>query len=751
MRMTQKKKKCIKKNMLLDIDVSDVFVVKNSRKRAFIEYFNYSSVNFTQKNLGTILGFFIVRNETPLSENIVNFLASEVKKKYFSPIQKPIEEKFESTLRHINRALEEIANVGNVEWLGHIDGAVCAIDEKSIYFSVTGNAHILLLRDQTLMNISEGLASAGAAEYPLKTFVDISNGNLYEGDKIIITSQELLDLISFEELQKNAIRFGQENFIQFIQTVLTNECAIATTTIVDVTCKKQPQLTPFQEPKPIPTNLFDATAFNKKGDEPSLPPTKHLGDKLPQIQDKPKEYTDPRTGHIHIQDEGEEMPQKPSFVLLLQEKSADIYDALKTYTTKTTRSLTKKIPTASKKKEHKNNENYTENSSLSDTTPLPQKAKSTVYKVCTITFNGAKNISIRCVSIIKQRKKPKTDTSATAQQEYVTPSQPQPRKKKSSFLPNFHHMQKLWKNMSTKTRFLTIGIFALIVIIPLIFAMHSPNKQMEDITDTASQPQEESIPAPQPATPITNNTIAAPTQIIANTSTITAIMLNNTPIGITKNTIITLDNKEENDIPNDIGEIALAAPMDDLDLIFFITTKNKLYSFSPVTKKFTEQKNAPSFDYTKIVAINTYMTYLYTLGNDMIMRYTRQENGFDDGKKWLKEPIDLAGATTFAIDSDIYIARNGKVEKFTKGEKTSFAQDPTITNATSIYTTEKSKFMWILDKENATLFKTEKSNGKKIDEYVQEQFSTSTSLAVDEKNNQAFITTQSEILQFNLQ
>ena len=46
------------------------------------------------------------------------------------------------------------------------------------------------------MDISEGLASDEAKQHPLKTFVDISNGQLAAGDKIIITSPELLDLIS---------------------------------------------------------------------------------------------------------------------------------------------------------------------------------------------------------------------------------------------------------------------------------------------------------------------------------------------------------------------------------------------------------------------------------------------------------------------------------------------------------------------------------------------------------------------------
>lgn len=72
------------KNALLDVKVSDVFVVQNSKKRAFVEQFNHKGINFTQKKLGTLFGFFIVRDFSSSSANIVNFLTAEIKKEYFA-------------------------------------------------------------------------------------------------------------------------------------------------------------------------------------------------------------------------------------------------------------------------------------------------------------------------------------------------------------------------------------------------------------------------------------------------------------------------------------------------------------------------------------------------------------------------------------------------------------------------------------------------------------------------------------------
>jgi predicted glutamine amidotransferase len=103
-----------------------------------------------------------------------------------------------------------------------------------------------------------------------------------------------------------------------------------------------------------------------------------------------------------------------------------------------------------------------------------------------------------------------------------------------------------------------------------------------------------------------------------------------------------------------------------------------------------------------------------------------------------------------AIDEDIYTAKNGTITKFRKGEKVSFSQNSDIKNAFIIYTTEDTKFMWILDKENKKLFKTKKSTGEKLNEYTHEKFSNTQTLSVDEENNTATISTPDEILSFEL-
>jgi len=230
--------------------------------------------------------------------------------------------------------------------------------------------------------------------------------------------------------------------------------------------------------------------------------------------------------------------------------------------------------------------------------------------------------------------------------------------------------------MDTRTKLTATGILLFIIIIPLVFAKVSKKKQEDvvNINNINIQQPHVNEKLEKEANTLANsvqNNINDPTTLLTDSSITSTILINNKLIGVTKNNIILLDDGEKKklSLPTNSGDIALSTPMDDLDLIFILTTKNKLYSFSPTTKKFSEQKNTPSLDYSKIIELGTYMTYLYTLDEKTITRYARIENGFDNEKNWLRENITISKESTMAIDDDIYITQDGQITKLYKGKK----------------------------------------------------------------------------------
>lgn len=761
--MDQDNKNYTTEHTILHTDVSRVFVVRHSKKRPFIEAFEHTSINFTQKNLGTILGFFIVRDDTADSENIVNFLASEVKKRYFAPTDKSVEDKFESTLHHVNRVLEEIANIGNVAWLGTIEGAVCVIDNTAIHFSITGNAHILLLRDNILMDISDGLASPEATNYPLKTFVDISSGDIAPHDKIIITSQELLDLIPFEELQKNALRMGQRNFIQFIETALTNECTIASTTIIDVIEAEHTQPPPqIAQPKELPENFFGANTYEQEVSSPSKEMEGEIIIDIDELtrdeEDAPAEYTDPRTGHMYIQGTNEIIP-KPSLVETTQEKVNDAYDTTKTFTQKQWRNLLKKISGMSRRTNpeienifhditsNQSQEKFNNNANL--TQDIIEKIKWYFFRIWTISKVFFIKTSTQCINIITRKTKNLNtkDLSQKSQNHDIGSSQ-----KISYILPSIDHITHLWHSMNSTTRMSAIGIVVFMILIPLIFAFFTRNTPTDPVIPSEDVVMETQTNIEElPITTTTQNTIIDPITLYQSNEIVQIVLLRNIPFGIEKRSISMFDDAQEKfPLPNNVGTIVNASPMEDLNLIFFITSEDKLYSFSPIAKKYEEQKNFPQFDHTKINAISTYLTYLYILNNTMITRHTRIDNGFDDGKKWLDNSLDFTNADDMAINEDIYITQQNTITKLADGKKINYIQDSMIAMPHHLHTNEDMDFVWILDTTNTILFKTAKNDGSVVEKFLHNDLSTATSLAVDEKKNIAFVSTPEKTLQFSL-
>ncbi len=298
----------------LTIHKWDVFVAATPRHRTFIEQVNFAGKNFTQKHLGSVCGFFAIGDMTSANTHIVHFLTAEFKKEYFASPKRSINESFIEALHHTNRALAELAKNDIISWIGQLDSALCCYNEQNIYFTTTGQGHIFLLRDGNLLHLSDGLSPSEDEINPLKTFVDTAHGEIVAGDKIIVTSRELLDLIPLDELTRNAERFKAEEFAQFLTTALVNESVLASTQLLEVIekpgnteSKQKGDISEGQRQEntsdkiPLPKNAFSAKSYTKKECDKQeanypTPNTSTQSDKKKLKSD----YTDKRTGHIYI-------------------------------------------------------------------------------------------------------------------------------------------------------------------------------------------------------------------------------------------------------------------------------------------------------------------------------------------------------------------------------------------------------------------------------------------------------------------
>ncbi|MGB4943290.1 MAG: hypothetical protein WBO92_04260 [Candidatus Moraniibacteriota bacterium] len=286
----------------------EIVVGSGRAQEPYIIAFHYASDNVSGSPLGTLFGFFEVEIHDQDAAYIVNFLASVAKKEYFAnPRRNPVES-FEAALHKINVALAEIVKHGNVSWLGHLHGAVGSVSQNSLLFSVTGEGEIYLARAEAFHSISTGLADTESEPHPLKTFVEVSSGELYDADLIFALSPSIWSLFSPEDLRRSLNRLGPAGFEQFLRTALVNELPIAAVNLI--TCSAPVELQsemPPKETRPPAVNLsnvwsgkpFDE-ALRQKKSPPAPTPEPKAAD--PQRT----AYTDQKTGHIYVQASTEE-------------------------------------------------------------------------------------------------------------------------------------------------------------------------------------------------------------------------------------------------------------------------------------------------------------------------------------------------------------------------------------------------------------------------------------------------------------
>ncbi|OIP59828.1 MAG: hypothetical protein COZ29_02165 [Candidatus Moranbacteria bacterium CG_4_10_14_3_um_filter_45_9] len=315
--LDKKRQEKIKGLVELEKVITEILVANGRTVEPFIKVFNYSDENITKSPLGSLIGVFEIAEQSEDSAYIVNFLASVAKKEYFSNGRRGAIESFEAALHKINLALAELVRHGNIAWLGNFHGALGVLEKNNLHFSITGKSEILLLRGEKISEISAGLASPESNIHPIKTFVEISSGHLMLEDKIIFTSPELLDLLSIEDLKKNALRMDKDQFAQFLRTVLVNELNMGGSLIVDLK-ESTPLPEPRKETRKVTTvieNIFSKEAFDSQ-----IKPKENT-DQLPEKEEKysnPKEYVDSKTGHIFIQ--GETSGEAPEHLIFERAK-----------------------------------------------------------------------------------------------------------------------------------------------------------------------------------------------------------------------------------------------------------------------------------------------------------------------------------------------------------------------------------------------------------------------------------------------
>jgi len=193
----------------------------------------------------------------------------------------------------------------------------------------------------------------------------------------------------------------------------------------------------------------------------------------------------------------------------------------------------------------------------------------------------------------------------------------------------------------------------------------------------------------------------------------------------------------------------------DKDSIIFSSGDSGLAAFNTVSKSFSALNLDSKQTSLTIGDLLVYSDKLYILDNknSNILRYTKTASGFGKEESWLKTPLNLQSAVSFAADGSIYILlNNGLIDKFYRGEKQSFvlkSVSPLITKPTKIITWLDSKYIYILEPLNKRLIVFDK-NGGLIKQITSSAFTNLSDVTISEKEDTAWLLNDKTIFEINL-
>ena len=164
-----------------------------------------------------------------------------------------------------------------------------------------------------------------------------------------------------------------------------------------------------------------------------------------------------------------------------------------------------------------------------------------------------------------------------------------------------------------------------------------------------------------------------------------------------------------------------------------------------------------SMDITNVSDIIIYNKYLYALDNtnNQIYKYSPNSSTFNNKIPWLKDTtINIKNAHSLAIDGEIYVLTSANnIYKFSRGNRsdnqlTLETLDPPISNLKQIYTTEKTDYIYLLEKDRVIVYNKE---GKLVNQYKNTKLQEMEDWVIDEENSIIYVINGSEIGEFTLE
>ena len=174
-------------------------------KETFHDIFHYLPRDEKEKNMGELFAVIEFLDHPGAEDAITHLVFQTLRDVFYHSSKKDVFDRFEEALREVNSVIENEGSKREEGSLGRISACMAVLTGKIIHFAQSGKAVAYVLRDNKFSLISE--TEDGASS---DTFVNISSGELEEGDKFLFTTNNVLTSVNKTDIKEVLTSDGNE-------------------------------------------------------------------------------------------------------------------------------------------------------------------------------------------------------------------------------------------------------------------------------------------------------------------------------------------------------------------------------------------------------------------------------------------------------------------------------------------------------------------------------------------------------------
>jgi len=236
-----------------------------------------------EQRQGSLYFVIDIGSASPLAPDIAYNLIDIIKEEYYRDLSLDPSQSFENALKAANEEFSAIAKEGEKDWVGKTNVTIAAIAGDKLLAVQRGTNEIHLWRAGKMMHLSADMYTPGEMPRPEETLSNIIEGDLLVGDKIIISTAELLYYFSIDKVKRIIESLSPAEGARKLAAQLEKEGDISKTNVI-IAEFSVPEMVADEEEAPEDNWVGSTESDYGRKFVPSAPPpiSENLWGKTPQ-------------------------------------------------------------------------------------------------------------------------------------------------------------------------------------------------------------------------------------------------------------------------------------------------------------------------------------------------------------------------------------------------------------------------------------------------------------------------------------